>query len=466
MKPDINATKNGPLPFKSDQVLIKHYNAESQTGEPLVIPVTMLCNTDDEVRKANITANSVKPIDWLDTVPAHDGVAVICGSGPSIRDHIDEIEELAEHGATIFALNGAARWLNEIGIIPHAQVMIDARQDNLALLGDADEYFLASQCHPDVVDAHPTRTALVHLLWDHLDECLPDDEHERSYTVVGSGSSVGIVATFIAYVLGFRKMELYGYDSSHKTVGESHVRRQPMNDGEPCAQVVFGGKTYLASLVMKQQAEQFATVRHALNELGVSVNVHGTGLLPDMLKMIDAIDGEQAKYEAIWSFDAYRTYSPALEVVDQIAAFLPPGVEVADFGCGTGKAAVALENRGFCPILIDFADNCRDPQAMSLPFVQADLSKSIPVRTNYGYCCDVMEHIPADQVHNVLHNIHSSAADVFFRIETQPDCFGALIGKPLHLSVHDEAWWAAALRCHWADVEPKGDGVFICRSKP
>lgn len=464
MKPDINATKNGPLPYKDGDVLIKHYNAESTTGEPLVIPVTLLCNTDDAVRKHNIAVNSRQQLPWLNAVPAHCGVAVLCGSGPSIRDHANEIAELKEHGATVFALNGAALWLNELGLVPDYQVMIDARRENMSLLGDAHHYLMASQCHPDVVDEEPFDTTLVHMLWEHLDECLPDDECERDYTVVGCGASVGIVATFIAYAMGYRKLELYGYDSSHKTLAESHVRRQEMNDGEPCAQVVFGGKTYLASLVMKQQAEQFATVRHALNELGVSVNVHGTGLLPDMLKMIDQIDGERAKYEAIWSFDAYRTYSPALEVVDQIAAFLPVGVEVADYGCGTGKAAVALAERGFKPVLIDFAENCRDPQAMKLWFVQADLSRPIPVETQYGYCCDVMEHIPADQVHDVLDNISASSSDVFFRIETSPDAFGALIGKPLHLSVHPESWWLDMLKCHWDDVEAKGDGVFLCRS--
>jgi len=454
---DIHHTMHGPL-GDTGTVLIKHFN--EGTSEPLVIPVTLLCNTDDEIRKNNIRTNSRKPLPWLKQAAAHDRPAIICGSGPSLRDNTDELLTWAKAGAAIIAINGAAKWINQIGIVPTYQIIIDARRENHVLLGDAKHYLLASQCHPDLVDAVDDVT-LVHMLWEHLDECLPS--YDQDYAVVGAAASAGPVGCFIAYTIGHRNLQLYGFDSSHKTVGDSHAVRQPMNDGEPCAQVHWNGKTYLASLVMKQQAEQFINVRSALQDVGCSVTVHGTGLLPDILATIDGITDEQSKYQAIWCFDKYRTYSPALEVVDQIAEFLPPQIEVLDLGCGTGKAAVALAQRGFKPVLVDFAENCRNPEAMSFPFIKADLSDHIPARASYGYCCDVMEHIPPDQVDTVLHNISTAADNVFFRIETEPDVFGSLIGQRLHLSVHDDAWWRDALLRHWPHVAPKGDGVFICR---
>lgn len=460
MKPDINATMHGPIPYADGTVYLRHYN-ETPSGEPLVIPVTMLCNTDDEARKANIRTNAARDMPWFRSSAAHDGVAILCGSGPSIRDDLDAIKDWIDRGATVFALNGAARWLNSHDIAPHYQVMIDARRENGDLIGAANHYLLASQCHPAVIDAVETRTTLVHLLWDHLDDCLP--AHDADYTVIGSAASCGPVAAFLAYAMGFRELHLYGYDSSHKSFGDSHALRQPINDGEPCAQVMWDGKTYLTSLVMKQQAEQFFNVKLALEQIGATVHVHGEGLLPDMVRTLSQIETERDKYEAMWKFDRYRAYSPALDVVDQIADFLPPGIEVLDLGCGTGKAAVALAHRGFYPVLIDFADNCRNPEAQSLPFVQADLSKPIPARSAYGYCCDVMEHIPPEQVDAVLHNIAAAVNDCFFRIETEPDVFGSLIGQRLHLSVHDDAWWHAALTKFWPNVEAKGDGVFLCR---
>ena len=51
---------------------------------------------------------------------------------------------------------------------------------------------------------------------------------------------------------------------------------------------------------------------------------------------------------------------------------------------------------------------------------------------------------------------------VYFRIEHTPDSMGALIGAPLHLSVHDETWWAKKLNEHFRLVRVHGDGVFTC----
>jgi hypothetical protein len=63
-----------------------------------------------------------------------------------------------------------------------------------------------------------------------------------------------------------------------------------------------------------------------------------------------------------------------------------------------------------------------------LPFLEWDLSLPCPLRAPYGYCCDVMEHIPPDQVDAVLSNIKDSAETVVFRIEYEPDVMGKLIG--------------------------------------
>jgi hypothetical protein len=89
-----------------------------------------------------------------------------------------------------------------------------------------------------------------------------------------------------------------------------------------------------------------------------------------------------------------------------------------------------------------------------------DLPKS--VTGTYGVCCDVMEHIPPEKVDAVLSNISKAVTACYFRIEFEPDSMGALIGAPLHLSVHDEEWWAKKLHEHFRLVRVYGDGVFTC----
>ena len=120
-------------------------------------------------------------------------------------------------------------------------------------------------------------------------------------------------------------------------------------------------------------------------------------------------------------------------------------------------------------LLIDFADNCRDQEALALPFLEWDLSRPIPSRAKYGICCDVMEHIPDESLEKVIRNIMEAAEVVFFQISTFPDDFGQLIGQPLHLSVHPHDWWLGLFEnIEYAvnkDIDGDNASIFIERRK-
>jgi len=75
-----------------------------------------------------------------------------------------------------------------------------------------------------------------------------------------------------------------------------------------------------------------------------------------------------------------------------------------------------------------------------------DPSKEIPVNADIGYCCDVMEHIPPEQVDDVLRNVCNVAPRIFFQIALFHDNMGAIIGQRLHLSVHTAFWWLRKLQ--------------------
>ena len=53
----------------------------------------------------------------------------------------------------IFALNNACRVLNKHGIIPQYQVILDARKENVSLIGEATTYLIGSQAHPALFEA-------------------------------------------------------------------------------------------------------------------------------------------------------------------------------------------------------------------------------------------------------------------------------------------------------------------------
>lgn len=411
---------------------------------PLILPVHVVCNTSDEDLHRNIKENSRRPGAWINTEPAHDGVAVLCGSGPSLAESVAEIADWQRRGGTVFAMNGAAKYLHGHGIMPDHQVIIDPRPVTAELVGPARDHLFASQVHPDCFKAAP-HARVWHLQIEGIDDLLP--EYPSPFCLLGGAASVGNTACCLAYALGYRTLHIYGYDSCHRGAA-SHAFRQPMNDGDPCARVMFGGKEYTASLTMKMQAEKFQITGRALQAAGCEVVVHGEGLLPDIWNAPPEKLSEVEKYERLWALPAYRIEAPGERHVAKFLSLVRPTGTVIDFGSGTGRAGAALAKAGLDVILVDFAANCRDPETevAGIPFLQFDVTEPMPLRSEYGYCTDVLEHIAPDKVDGAIRNIMTSAATVFFQVSTVPDVFGGAINQTLHLTVQPSEWWQATFK--------------------
>ena len=69
---------------------------------PLVLPIHLTCNVPDELIYGNIRVNSRRPLSWLTSAKAHERIAVLCGSGPSLRDHISESGDIGDGGGQLF----------------------------------------------------------------------------------------------------------------------------------------------------------------------------------------------------------------------------------------------------------------------------------------------------------------------------------------------------------------------------
>lgn len=164
---------------------------------------------------------------------------------------------------------------------------------------------------------------------------------------------------------------------------------------------------------------------------------------------------EQEKYERLWKeHQAYRTVAPGESLADHFLSIAKPQPHhvVIDFGCGTGRGALKIRQRGCTVHAIDFADGCLDPKVKAelgegFAFWQHDLTKPWPKDWigDYGYCTDVLEHIAPQDVPVVLQNILQAARRVYLCISTVEDRMGALIGEPLHLTVQPHAWWKEQL---------------------
>ena len=170
------------------------------------------------------------------------------------------------------------------------------------------------------------------------------------------------------------------------------------------------------------------------------------------LKNLIGLTDEQQKYMKCWNVDDYRKVSPGEQCVDMfleaVKEILPETEDkptLIDFGCGTGRAAKRLDET-FDVTPMDFASNCMDKEVAEHfgdRFVEHDITEKTKLRADWGYCTDVLEHLPPEQIDSALETMFEACENVFFQIATIPDHFGAHpdIKEQLHLTVWDYHKW-------------------------
>jgi SAM-dependent methyltransferase len=177
---------------------------------------------------------------------------------------------------------------------------------------------------------------------------------------------------------------------------------------------------------------------------------------PQALKDAMGITEECVKYIKAWELPGYRKFAPGEYTVDMFLEAIDPDrpKTLIDFGCGTGRAGYKLwKDHGFQVTLMDFAPNCLDDHVRDavkelgwdegIRFIDHDLTKKTAERAEYGYCVDVLEHLPRDEVDDALDTMLEACTHCFFVISTLPDHFGEHpeLQTPLHLTVEGYQWW-------------------------
>lgn len=248
----------------------------------------MIHNTALEKVVQNVKSNIAKDWPRLEWADEHDRTAILVGGGPSINDNVDSLKARIESGAEIWALNGTAGWCYSHNIIPDYQVIADARPENIDFLANAikTQIILASQCHPALFTT-PGKYGGIKPIMFHMAEPseiqpLLYDEPQKDVPLIGGGSTVGLVAIAILYVMGYRKVILYGFDSSVDG-SKHHAYRQEMNDGDIIIDVMLpSGETFRAATWMVNQAQQFLHLASEMADKGMTITVTGKGLLPTL----------------------------------------------------------------------------------------------------------------------------------------------------------------------------------------
>ena len=231
----------------------------------------------------NVRANA-DSAPWICQCEAHKGEAMIVGSGPSLIDSLDEIRTLVSRGTTVFALNGAAKILADNGIPVKHHIVLDARPDNVKFLGYAEVYLLASQCDPSLFAAVKEHALQWHPVIDGIGDLFP----HAPMTLIGGGTTVGLSSMALLYTMGYRKISLFGYDSSFRGQ-QMHAAQQERTVQENHSfEVCAYDRKFFTNAAMARQAEIFPVFAQQLTELGVQIDLYGDGLLPHIVQSLTA----------------------------------------------------------------------------------------------------------------------------------------------------------------------------------
>jgi uncharacterized Rossmann fold enzyme len=211
---------------------------------------------------------------------AHDGTFVIVGSSPSVVDHLEMIRSDKAAGRSICAINGGHDFLMERGITPDLFLTTDPRPmpQNFKHINDTTVYLMASRCSPESFETLKDKHVI---LWHAWAEGLENDEY-KGRMAIGGGSTSGLRAINVGYILGYRKFHLYGMDSC---LAENKAKRWdsgPLHDETKTIDVHVGGREFLCNMAMAQQAQEFQSVYDIMGD--IHIECFGDGLISAIIE--------------------------------------------------------------------------------------------------------------------------------------------------------------------------------------
>lgn len=213
-------------------------------------------------------------------VTRHDGTFVICASGPSIQDHIEEIRQDQKDGKAICAVKGAYDYLRGHGITPDLYLSVEPRYRPVRDPSERTTFLLASRVCRQVFDELKNHRIVLWHSWSEGDGM----ELIQNRMIIGGGTTSGLRAINVGHVLGFHKFKLYGFDSSLGNKGEKRVGQDPLGESVKTIEIVVDGceTPFTTNMAMCAQADDFQSIWDVMPE--ISVEVIGDGLIPEIWK--------------------------------------------------------------------------------------------------------------------------------------------------------------------------------------
>ena len=278
---------------------------------------------EDEVLMYRNAAGNLRDRRWRVvpealSLPAHDGVAVVVGSGPSFDATVARLQDVRDK-VTVFSSGSALRVLLANGIVPDFHCELENDDAAFTLAGETSRDYRFDGIRLIAADAVDPRVA--GFFPEHLMFFRPGTTGSRVFSQGNdplslSSPTVANVSARCAVAFGFRKLVLMGVDLGSKTPENHHSRASFYNvsddaywrsgtNMEPLASPVpgnFGGTVYTNGNFQFAQMffEKLFAVVPGLHVLNASdgARIAGTDALPP--------DELAALVETVTRFDIER----------------------------------------------------------------------------------------------------------------------------------------------------------------
>lgn len=207
----------------------------------------------------------------------HNGDFVICASGPSIKNHVEDIRRDWKEGKTIVGVKGGYDFLRENGITPSLYVSVEPRYRPIKDPSKETAYLLSSRVNKQVFDELKDYPIYLWHSWSEEDY----NQLLKDKFMIGGGSTSGLRAVNVGYILGYRNFTFYGMDSCLGEEGNKRVNQPPLDATVKKIDVIVGGKRFICNMAMAAQAQDFQMLYEVMPDIHISIK--GGGLLSAIL---------------------------------------------------------------------------------------------------------------------------------------------------------------------------------------
>ncbi len=223
---------------------------------------------------------------WIEGYQAHTGRALLVSAGPTLPSFLEEIRKKQAEGATIFCVKHAYPILKNAGITPDFTVVLDPRPvDGISThgvlrtelftkLGAGDRFLVATMTHPSVRETLEAGGADIYG-WHALTQGVQNAGLPELKTglVIGGGTCAATRLPVIAFVMGFRRYDFYGYDFYYPTgTKQADVKQQLLEVG-----VGPDHRRFLTTGELVAAMQDLGTWVKWMVENRLTVNFHGDG---------------------------------------------------------------------------------------------------------------------------------------------------------------------------------------------